>query len=63
MPEKKCKYCSTIIPENAKICPDCKRKVRDKFIERFVDGFLLATFGGVAFLIKKIINKLNEKKL
>ncbi|MDH5201717.1 MAG: hypothetical protein OEZ31_01180 [Nitrospirota bacterium] len=52
-----------MIPKDATIYPDCKRKVKDTFIEKFVDGFLLATFGGVAFLIKRIINKLNEKKL
>lgn len=62
MSEKKCRYCEAMIPKDATIYPDCKRKVKDKFIERFVDGFLLATFGGVAFLIKRIINKLNEKK-
>jgi hydrogenase maturation factor HypF (carbamoyltransferase family) len=51
-----------MIPKDATICPDCKRKVKDKFIEKFVDGFFFATFGGVAFLIKRILNKLNEKK-
>ncbi len=62
MSEKKCRYCEAMIPKDTMICPDCKRKVKDKFIEKFVDGFFFATFGGVAFLIKRILNKLNEKK-
>jgi len=62
MPEKKCKYCGTIIPDDAKLCPDCKKKVKETFLEKFVDGFLLATFGGVAFLIKSILKKLEEMR-
>lgn len=62
MSEKKCKYCETMIPEKSTICPECKKKVKETFFEKFIDGFMLATFGGVAFLIKSILKKLEEMR-
>ncbi len=62
MSEKKCKYCETMIPEDAKLCPECKKKVKDTFFEKFVFGFMLATFGGVAFVLKRIIKKMEEMR-
>ena len=40
MAEKKCKYCAMMIPEDAKICPYCRKKQNSTFL-KFIGGFFL----------------------
>lgn len=62
MSEKKCRHCASMVPKDARICPDCKGEIEKSFIERFVDGLLVGTFGGVGFLIRRLLNNISRQK-
>ena len=45
---KKCKYCQTDIPVNAKVCPNCKRDLRNWFERhKIITFFLIILFIGM----------------
>lgn len=49
---KKCKYCASDIPAKAKICPNCRKKLKTSGLVKFFVGFLLF-LGIVANLASK----------
>ena len=34
--EKKCKHCATMIPEDAKVCPHCRKRQSVSFLSVFI---------------------------
>jgi hypothetical protein len=48
MDEKKCKYCATMIPKDAKICPHCRKKLGWTWPAKIVLGlFVLGVIGSI----------------
>ena len=48
MAEKKCKYCSLMIPKDAKICPHCRKKQGIGFLGKiFLVFFIIVVFGAI----------------
>lgn len=48
---KKCKYCQTDIPKNAKVCPNCKRTLKSHGCLISIIVFVIITGGGIATAI------------
>lgn len=59
---KKCKYCKTEIPADAKVCPQCRKKLKGGKLKWFVLIVLIgAVIGGVAGENKSKTESGNEK--
>ena len=60
MAEKKCKYCAMVIPEEAKICPYCRKKQSSTFLKFIAGFFLLLLFASFIGQIDKGTHQQNN---
>ncbi len=44
--EKKCRYCAMMIPQEASICPHCRKRLKTSLLTKIMAGFFILAFVG-----------------